>query len=69
MSDWISYQRYNYICTVCRKEYTAQKKDNDMFCGRQCQNKFFNAKAKRISLKLTNDQREVILALQDYFLR
>lgn len=55
-------------CMVCGTPFEAYN-INNKFCSMPCQNKHFNIKAHRLSLKLTPEQREVILALEQYFIK
>lgn len=55
-------------CSVCHQPYVASRSDQK-FCTTRCANKYHNSLGKRLSLKLTPEEREIILGLQDYFIR
>lgn len=62
-------KRHNKICVVCGGQYWANRSDAK-YCTEKCRDYTYNhEKAKRMSNKLTPPQREVIIALQDYFIR
>jgi len=67
-TTYLKHTRHYKICDTCGTQFWTNLSDG-RFCNRKCQDKHFNKKAQRLSLKLTDDQREVILALQDYFIR
>jgi hypothetical protein len=61
-------QRYFKICAHCGTQFWTSLYDGK-YCQKKCQYADYNTRAQRLSLKLTREQLEVILSLQDYFLR
>jgi endogenous inhibitor of DNA gyrase (YacG/DUF329 family) len=55
-------------CKYCGTTFEAYT-DIHKFCSQLCRNQSLNKYAHRLSLKLTDEQREVILALEKYFIR
>lgn len=62
-------KKHQKFCKVCMKQFWTSMPQS-VYCGRECTQYDYNHnKAKRMSNKLTPAQREVMIALQEYFIQ